>query len=139
MRLGLAALDRYTNEQFGEAFVDLTETQQDSIIEAMVDGEATGFEPLSGETLFHVLRRYTAEGMFSDPAYGGNQGLVGWKLIGFPGAQRAYTPSEVVEEGSGLRRQVWAMADLPHFHPGEAVGPNVVLPVTGSEEEYRNR
>lgn len=139
MRLGLAALDRYTNEQLEEAFVDLTEAQQDSVIEAMVEGEATGFEPLSGETLFQVLRRYTAEGMFSDPAYGGNQNFAGWKLIGFPGAQRAYTPNELVEEGSGLRRQVWGMSDLPHFHPGEAVGPNVVLPVTGSEQEYRHR
>ena len=64
----------------------------------MADNEATGFEPLSPESFFHTLRRYTNEGMFSDPAYGGNRNMVGWKLIGYPGAQRAYTPDEIQVE-----------------------------------------
>jgi gluconate 2-dehydrogenase gamma chain len=27
--------------------------------------------------------------------YGGNRDLVGWTLIGYPGAQRQYTPKEM--------------------------------------------
>jgi hypothetical protein len=27
--------------------------------------------------------------------YGGNRGMVGWKLIGYPGAQRLYTPQDM--------------------------------------------
>jgi hypothetical protein len=41
------------------------------------------------------LRNDTIEGMFGDPMYGGNRDLVGWTLIGYPGAQRQYTPEEM--------------------------------------------
>jgi gluconate 2-dehydrogenase gamma chain len=32
-----------------------------------------------------MLRSHTIEGMFSDPMHGGNAGLIGWQLIGYPG------------------------------------------------------
>jgi gluconate 2-dehydrogenase gamma chain len=34
---------------------------------------------------FILLRRNTIEGMFCDPIHGGNAGMIGWQLIGFPG------------------------------------------------------
>ncbi len=34
---------------------------------------------------FSLLRQNTIEGMFCDPMHGGNAGMVGWQLIGFPG------------------------------------------------------
>jgi gluconate 2-dehydrogenase gamma chain len=34
---------------------------------------------------FQLLRRNTIEGMFCDPVHGGNAGLIGWQLLGFPG------------------------------------------------------
>ena len=34
---------------------------------------------------FSLLRRNTIEGLFSDPIHGGNIGMIGWQLIGFPG------------------------------------------------------
>lgn len=134
-RLGLLAVDRYASERFGVGVLELREEQQDAIITALLDNEATGFEPLTPEAFFHALRRYTGEGMFSDPVYGGNRDMVGWRLIGYPGAQRAYTSDEIRVEGSGLIRETWSLAHLPHFHPGEPIGPNVVLPVSGSEEQ----
>jgi gluconate 2-dehydrogenase gamma chain len=39
---------------------------------------------------FQLLRTHTIEGMFSDPMHGGNAGLIGWQLIGFPGPQMSY-------------------------------------------------
>ena len=39
---------------------------------------------------FETLRRHTMEGVLGEPAYGGNQGLVGWRLVGFPGHQFGY-------------------------------------------------
>lgn len=134
LRMGVSGLDRFANTEYEADFIELTEEQQDQLIQLMVDGEATGFEPLSGESFFHALRRYTNEGMFSDPVYGGNRNMVGWALIGYPGAQRAYTVNDVVTEGQAAARPRWSIADMPHFHPGEPVGPNTVLPVTGSEE-----
>jgi gluconate 2-dehydrogenase gamma chain len=39
---------------------------------------------------FQLLRNHTVEGMFCDPLHGGNIGMVGWKLIGFPGPRMGY-------------------------------------------------
>lgn len=34
---------------------------------------------------FRLLRAHTIEGMFCDPIHGGNAGMIGWQLIGYPG------------------------------------------------------
>lgn len=34
---------------------------------------------------FSLLRQNTIEGMFCDPIHGGNAGMIGWQLVGFPG------------------------------------------------------
>lgn len=134
-RSGVAAADRYANERFGATVLNLSEAQQDDLITALLDNEATGFDPLTPEAFFYALRRYTSEGMFSDPVYGGNRDFVGWRLIGYPGAQRAYLPDEIAVEGSGLTREIWSLTNLPHFHPGQPANSHVVLPVSGSKEQ----
>jgi len=60
-------------------FTDLTAEQQDEKLRSI---EKT--------TFFHMLRGHTIEGMFCDPMHGGNAGLIGWQLIGFPGPQMSY-------------------------------------------------
>ncbi len=40
---------------------------------------------------FQGVRYLTMVGMFADPRYGGNQGVVGWKILGFE-HRPAYTP-----------------------------------------------
>ena len=132
-RSGLTSVDRFAGDRFGSAFVDLAEAQQDEIIGAMVDGEATGFEDPSGESFFHVLRRHTCEGLFSDPVYGGNRELAGWLLIGYPGAQRAYTEAEI--RADGTTRPPQGILDMHHFHPGQDANEHVILPVSGPRQE----
>ena len=39
---------------------------------------------------FQLLRTHTIEGMFCDPMHGGNAGLIGGQLVGFPGPQMSY-------------------------------------------------
>ena len=134
-RLGVIALDTYARSKHDQPFVDLTEEQQNTIIEEMISGDATvGFEQIAAPSFFAVVRRHTAEGMFSDPAYGGNRDMVGWKLIGYPGAQRAYTETDIRTEAPPRPPQ--SLAELHSFSPGENVGGHVVLPVSGSEEKY---
>lgn len=129
-RAGLASLDRYTNERFQADFVTLTEEQQDATVQAMLDGEATTFVNPTGEAFFHVLRRHTAEGMFSDPVYGGNRDMVGWSLIGYPGAQRAYTEEEI--RSTDFARAPQGILDMHAFHAGQDANEHVILPVSGS-------
>ena len=47
-------------------------------------------EKIEGTHFFQLLRAHTVEGMFCDPLHGGNIGMVGWKLIGFPGPRMNY-------------------------------------------------
>lgn len=46
---------------------------------------------MEGSLFFALLRTHTIEGMFCDPMHGGNAGMVGWQLIGFPGPRMSYT------------------------------------------------
>ncbi len=39
---------------------------------------------------FQMVRSHTIEGMFADPMHGGNAGLIGWQLIGYPGPVMTY-------------------------------------------------
>ena len=35
------------------------------------------------------------EGLFADPVYGGNKDFAGWRLVGFPGAQPAFSSADL--------------------------------------------
>lgn len=60
--------------QLGPGFVRLTPEQQDArLLE------------IEGSYFFQMLRIHTIEGMMSDPLHGGNAGMVGWQMIGYPG------------------------------------------------------
>ena len=55
---------------------------------------------------------HTIEGLLCDPAYGGNKGAAGWKLIGFPGAQYGYT-AEQMQYGADLTKlPIMTLADI---------------------------
>ena len=69
-RQGIAAL--------GE-FASLAPGKQDEKLRAIESG-----------VFFQMLRTHTIEGMFCDPMHGGNAGLIGWQLIGFPGPRMSY-------------------------------------------------
>jgi len=79
---------------------------------------------------FTMLQNDTNEGMFADPIYGGNAEFAGWKLIGYPGAQRAWTPEEV--RSGPLPRRVQGLEQLPPMNPGHPAH-GVILPIAGSE------
>ena len=131
-RKGLAATDAYARKQFQKPLAKLSEGELDSIIGDLAKGKATGFKEPTATSFFGLLRTATVEGMFSDPLYGGNHNMVGWKLVGYPGAQRAYTPYDMLNEH--FYRKPQSMADLMPEVPGENVGPNVILPQSGSSQ-----
>jgi gluconate 2-dehydrogenase gamma chain len=132
-RKGLASVDKYAMLKFQKKFVDLTEAQQDQILTDMDEGKAKGFTSPSDRSFFKTLREDVIEGMFSDPAYGGNRDKVGWKLIGYPGAQRAYTPVDLNTEGNVRPPQ--SIVELHQFHPGQNANPDVIVPPSGSNFE----
>lgn len=97
-RRGLQSVEDHALATFDASFVDLSPDQQDSILEAMEADEIEAFQAPSGQAFFTKLRNDTIEGMFSDPMYGGNRDMAGWRLIGYPGARGFYTPEELANE-----------------------------------------
>ena len=107
---GITDLDRRSQAQFGRAFVQLTEEQQDRILAAVerpaqwtehnlelaqvTAGYGAPVEPAMQQAsaevdvpFFVLLALHTRQGFYADPIYGGNKDRVGWQLIGFEGPQ----------------------------------------------------
>lgn len=158
-RQGLAAIDEIARSQFGTGFAGLSTEQLEQFVGDIASskelsvpsehqtegtslrgiGEAgggVGYFPPAVEDFFETVRTHVIQGMFSDPLYGGNVDFAGWRLVGYPGAQRAYTPRDIAQPGTD--REPQSLAQLPVFHPGHRpIGTdaedNVILPVSGSD------
>ena len=96
-RVGLAALERYARQTRGAPFLQLTETRQISLLIDVESGTATGANvgfAGSSAQFFALVRGHVMQGTFGDPHYGGNEGFVGWDLLGYPGVRTVVTPAE---------------------------------------------
>jgi gluconate 2-dehydrogenase gamma chain len=114
-RIGILGLEGLAQERYQSGFVGLTPEQQDDILRSMDQGDvetfgrvslttqpatfeggdqgvgtSTGQSAITAKAFFELLLAYTIAGFFVDPVHGGNKDMVGWKLIGFPGAQIGY-------------------------------------------------
>jgi len=74
-------------------FAKLAPAEQDAFLKRLESG-AVRLDGVDAKDFFKQLLQNTLEGFWSDPIYGGNRDMVGWKLIGFPGAR--YDHSEFV-------------------------------------------
>ncbi len=61
---------------------------------------------------FSLLRRNTIEGMFSDPVHGGNMGMIGWQLIGFPGPRMSNFDDIEKHYGEAFRPKPASLHDV---------------------------
>jgi gluconate 2-dehydrogenase gamma chain len=87
-RRGLRSLNRSARGRYGRPFPDIEGEKQDLILSDLEAGRAEGF-PKSA-VFFDAVRRHVLEGIFGEPSYGGNRGMIGWRLVGFPGQQFGY-------------------------------------------------
>ena len=112
-REGVRALNAYTAERYGRKFFELEEEEQDNVVGALERGEVPGFgEGSEATNFFTIVWSHTVEGMFSDPAYGGNRNAVGWKLIGFPGTQYGYSAEEMRYGEDLSEKPVMTLGDI---------------------------
>jgi gluconate 2-dehydrogenase gamma chain len=115
-RLGILALDAYAQDTYGRGFVACSPDEQDRLLSDLEQGipetfgstaiqaqplvkapteGSIGLETAVGATggaqaFFTLLLSWTMAGFFCDPVQGGNRDMVGWMLIGFPGAHVSY-------------------------------------------------
>ena len=111
-REGLRLLNAHALETHGAKFSALSEGDQDAIVAALEAGEVPGFGGNGSAEFFAMVWAHTIEGLLGDPAYGGNRGGVGWKLIGFPGAQYGYSAEEMRYGADLTRKPIMTLADI---------------------------
>lgn len=90
---GLASLERYARSSRGKSFLELSNTDRDSVLIDVETGAATGFAG-SSALFFTMVLNHTRQGMFGDPYYGGNTNFIGWDLIGYPGIRTMVTAAD---------------------------------------------
>jgi gluconate 2-dehydrogenase gamma chain len=131
-RRALQELDDYSRDRHNSPFRELTEGDQDrvlaeldtvSIVETV--SREYGTDALQDENkevdesestllirFFSIVREHVLQGMFCDPAYGGNRDTVGWKMVGFPGAQWGYSAEQMKPGFDARQIPVLTLQDL---------------------------
>jgi gluconate 2-dehydrogenase gamma chain len=94
-KTGLAAL--------GAGFTDLG-----------VEAQIQKLQSIEQTRFFQLLRAHTIEGMFSDPMHGGNAGLIGWQLIGYPGPRMSYKADVDQHFGTEWRPKPEGLEQIMH-------------------------
>ncbi|MCW4384787.1 gluconate 2-dehydrogenase subunit 3 family protein [Salinibacterium sp. SYSU T00001] len=84
-----------------------------------MDAARAIFADIDAGAFFSTLRADTMEGMFSDPLHRGNEDMAGWILVGYPGIQRAYSPTEMLR---GTRRRTQSIESLPEMNTDRGDG-----------------
>ena len=72
----------YANKVFAEQ----DSATRDDLLKQLEAGKPQ-FDAVPAKIFFNLLLQNTKEGFFCDPIHGGNKGMVGWTMIGFPGAR----------------------------------------------------
>ncbi len=123
-RVGLATLNRIAREEHDAGFADCSDVDQDALIERLEHEALPGFRAPAQREFFGLLRAHLQEGLFADPAYGGNRDKQGWRLLGHTGiwfensAEENLAPEPVTKGG-----EIRSLQDV-----GRALGDRVREP-----------
>jgi gluconate 2-dehydrogenase gamma chain len=121
----LAAINKEL-AQAGTPFATMSADQQDAYLRSLeAGGKDLGGVP--SDMFFTQLWDFTVEGFFSDPVYGGNRDMVGWRMIGFPGAYASYYDL-VDQHGIKINRPPMSLAEDAHGHMHADPGIPAYLP-----------
>ncbi|MDY0396197.1 gluconate 2-dehydrogenase subunit 3 family protein [Virgibacillus halophilus] len=88
-RIGLRELQNYAKQKHKKTFRELEAEQQDEVLSDFEKDKAK-ISTVSASGFFSMLRSVTLEGLYSDPLYGGNINMDGWRMRNYPGDQMNY-------------------------------------------------
>ncbi|MDQ6419518.1 gluconate 2-dehydrogenase subunit 3 family protein [Paenibacillus sp. LHD-117] len=90
--IGIKEMSNYSLTQYQKGFAELAPEEQDEVLKAF-ESDAVKLTTISASSFFKMLRTNTLEGAYSDPLYGGNLDMNGWRMRGYPGNQMSYSAS----------------------------------------------
>lgn len=97
-------IEEYTDEEYGESFIDLSDEQKDEVLRALEDNEVDTFRGIEPEEFFRLIRFNTIEGVYCDPMYDGNRNMDGWRMKRFPGSPGALgSYRDLIDRGEFIR------------------------------------
>ena len=115
-RNGLIFLNAYAASTYGSGFSALTSSQKTQVLTDLWNNKPTNFTGPNPQEFFSEMHNLVMEGYFSDPIYGGNIGLVSWKLNGFngtnAGAPEGYTSTQEMVLDHPVRLAPQSLADI---------------------------
>lgn len=91
---GLRLMNNESTKRFDTSFDQATEEQQHEIMSDLEAGKLD-MKSIPSDAFFALLKQATLEGAFSDPLYGGNKNMDGWRMKEFAGARPSY--ADVIE------------------------------------------
>jgi gluconate 2-dehydrogenase alpha chain len=123
---GLSMLDWASQGRFGTGYAEAPTGLQDALLRDLEAGSISGWMAPEQKPFFDLLRAHLQEGLFSDPAYGGNRDMAGWRVLGHPGvwldnsAAENLSPEPVTKDGR-IQSLADVEADLRRLAVEEAV------------------
>jgi gluconate 2-dehydrogenase gamma chain len=118
-RNALRAVNDDAKKANGGGLSKMTAQDQDAYLASLEKG-GKDLGGVPSDVFFQSLLELTIEGFFSDPVYGGNKDVIGWKLVGFPGAYANYYDL-VDQHGIAFNRPPMSLGQdargMVHLHP----------------------
>ncbi len=114
----LTYTEAYANSAYRANFEDLSAANQTACLTDLWNNKPTNFNGIVPQAWFSELHDMVWAGFFTDPLYGGNQGMVSWKLMGFSGTNQGdaygegYTTKELMLMTTPFRLQPQSLTEF---------------------------
>ena len=101
---GVRRIQEISMDEHDAEFTSLDGGQQDDILRSLEAGDVE-IKGMRSESFFELLKETTIEGVYSDPVYGGNKDMMGWKMIEYPGPRMGWLSEVLTDEFMTLEPQ----------------------------------
>jgi gluconate 2-dehydrogenase gamma chain len=98
-KAGIAAANAACQSRFGKGFDALTADDADLFLRDLAAGKVTDVRVPLAEWFNELAYPLFTQACFADPIYGGNNGKVFWRMIGYPGLPATHTRDMVEFRG----------------------------------------
>ena len=105
---GIRKMNELSKKKFKVVFHEANEEQQIEILEEF-DNDNVDMKGVSSASFFQLLRTSVLEGAYSDPLYGGNRNMAGWKMKEFPGPVISY--ADIIEKDEFVKMEPISLTD----------------------------
>ena len=122
-RVGLGALEAYSNGAYGGSFEKLSPANQASALDDLWSNKPTNFGEIVPSDFAWELFYMTWSGFLTDPLYGGNRNMVGWVYTAFNGVNtgnfynEGHTAKELMVATTPTRLQPVSLAQFQKASP----------------------